>query len=83
LGQGLSPQLVEHLTTEVENALTQRVRLGHIQNFSFRFLSSPVMQVLGEVEFFLEIVPSFEIRKIRIRAGLTMPKRALVAAASA
>jgi hypothetical protein len=40
------------------------------------------MQVLGEAEFFLEIVPAFEIRKIRVKAGLSMPSAPLVAAGS-
>jgi hypothetical protein len=79
LGRGMSPQVLEHFTTEAEQALMARVRLGHIQDFRFRILATPAMQVLGEVEFSLEVIPAFEIRKIHVKAGLAMPKNALVA----
>lgn len=81
LGRGMSPRLVNHLITEVEEALAARKEVGHIQDFGFQILSTPLMQVLGQAQFDLEIVPAFETRKIRIRSGLSMPQNALVAAA--
>lgn len=82
LGTGLNASQVEHLKTEAEEALKQRKKTGEIQAFEFNILSTEVMQILGEAEFELKVVPAFEVRKIRIRSGLAKPSSALVASAA-
>ena len=82
LGRGMNARLIEHLTTEIDEALSARKKAGHIQEYNFNFLSTPVMQVLGEAQFELEVVPAFELRTLKIRAGLSMPSSSLVGAAA-
>ena len=54
------------MTSAVDTALNRYLKEGGIQRYSFKLESTPDMQVLGNVNIYLTIVPAFEITNITV-----------------
>lgn len=58
------------LRQEIDQALSVLQTLGALRRYDFQLISTPAMQVLGELVVDLQLVPAFEITQIRIDVAL-------------
>jgi len=65
IGEGTNIANRNALHTAVKNVLNNAQEAGAIQQFVFTIQATPAEQVQGILNIMLEIVPAFEIRKIR------------------
>jgi hypothetical protein len=71
IGEPNDDSMRSALDTAIRQGL-QRMVEGHaLRNFEFSIISSPAMQVIGELQVDLILVPAFELRKIRVLVKLS------------
>lgn len=73
LGEPNNPINRNALENEIDEALGRMVKDGSLLNFSFNILSTPSMQILGNILIDVKLEVAFEIKTITMRVALVPP----------
>lgn len=70
IGEPIDGVSLNALNKEIDQALLKFQTLGALQRYSFTIVSTPSMQVLGEITIPLTLVPAFETTEIDVNVSL-------------
>ena len=70
IGTAIEPQNMAALEAAIDQGLNRMKSIGALRRYDLAILTTPDMQVLGEVDVDLTLVPAFELRKINTVVSL-------------
>jgi hypothetical protein len=70
IGNPIEPQNMAAMEAAVDQGLQRMKGIGALRRYDFSILTTPDMQILGEVDLDLTLVPAFELRKINTIVSL-------------